>query len=290
MLGLHTNTVGTIPTSDTAKLVAYLKINGQPVTADQITSVSFIVQKPDATTQTVVGTVQTDGGGSYVWTDTSQVGQYIVQAQFTLNSGEVRSQMLNFAVYDPFNPPVPTDTDLITEQVQLRLEDLFDSIEGGPWLRDVTKANFDQDKIADFIPEALLDINVEMPPTNVTLDYFTMTTTDGNGNVIPNPNLPLLVKGVLVLTIRHLMRSYVEQPMPQGGQIVWEDRTRYTQLWQQVYQIEHDDFQQKLRLWKRTFLRLGQSALLTYNKAGRYFPFGNMQARGIYRGGGYGYY
>lgn len=290
MLGLHTDSIQPINKGDTAELRAYLAINGVNVTADLISSVSFTVQKPDATSTTVAGTIETDGAGFYRWTDTDEIGQYIVQAQFTLTSGEIRSKMLNFAVVDPFNPPTPSETDLIIDQVQLRLEDVFDSIEGGPWLRDQTNAHFDYSKIADFIPEALLDINVEMPPTNVTLDYFTMTTTDGNGNVLPNPNAPLLVKAVLVLTIRHLMRSYVEQPMPQGGQIVWEDRTRYTQAWQGVYQIEYQDFIQKLRLWKRTFLNLGQSALLTYSKAGRYFPFGNMSARGMYRGGGYGYY
>jgi hypothetical protein len=212
-----------------------------------------------------------------------------MQAQFALATGEVRSKMLNFAVYDPFNPPTPSEVDLIVDEVQLRLEDIFDSIEGGPWLRDQTNAQFDYSKVAAFIPEAMLDINVEMPPTNVTLDYFTMTTTDQHGNVIQNPNAPLLVKAVLVLTIRHLMRSYTEQPVPQGGQIVWEDRTRYAQAWQAVYQIEHQDFEQKLRLWKRTFLNLGHSALLTYSKGGRNFGFGNMSARNAIRGGG-GYY
>lgn len=289
MLGLHTDSVGTIPQSDSAELRAYLTVNGQPITADQILSVNFTVQKPDATSQTVQGTIESDGAGFYRWTDTSLIGQYVVQAQFALATGEVRSKMLNFAVYDPFNPPTPSEVDLIVDEVQLRLEDIFDSIEGGPWLRDQTNAQFDYSKVAAFIPEAMLDINVEMPPTNVTLDYFTMTTTDQHGNVIQNPNAPLLVKAVLVLTIRHLMRSYTEQPVPQGGQIVWEDRTRYAQAWQAVYQIEHQDFEQKLRLWKRTFLNLGHSALLTYSKGGRNFGFGNMSARNAIRGGG-GYY
>jgi hypothetical protein len=94
----------------------------------------------------------------------------------------------------------------------------------------------------------------------------------------------LLVKGVLILTIRHLMRSYTEQPTPQGAQVVWHDRTRYQQLWNQVYQVEYADYIEKVRLWKRTTLNLGHSALLTISKAGRLYPYGSQRSRGIYRG------
>lgn len=273
------NFIGSVPQTDTAELLAYLRINGQPVTEDHIVSVNFIVQKPDGTMSTVPGTIQTDGAGFYRWTDTAQTGEYLVQAQFTLDTGEIRSVMTDFAVFDPFNVEPPTGMDLLIEQVMIRLEDAFDSVEGGPWLRDQTEAHFDYNKIASFVDEALLDINVQMPPTNYTIDNFTMLV-----NNLPNPNMPLLVKGVLVLIIRHLVRSYVEQPVPQGGQVVWEDRTRYTQTWQQVYQTEYQDFIQAVRLWKRTGLALGHSALLTSSKAGRLVPYGSMRTRGVYRG------
>lgn len=281
-LGVN-NQIGQVNKTDTAELASFLRINGQPITAEQIVAVNFLVQKPDGTVSSVQGTVQPDGSGFYRWTDTTMIGEYLIQSQFTLLSGEVRSVMTNFAVVDPFNPAIPSGMDLIVEQVQLRLEDTFDSIEGGPWLRDQTLGQFDYTKIADFINEALLDINVEMPPTNFTLDFFTLPTVVA-GVSSPNPNMPILIKAVLVLTIRHLMRSYVEQPMPTGGQVVWEDRTRYTQTWQQVYQVEYQDFIQKLRLWKRTTLGLGHSALLTSSKAGRLFPSGAQRSRGIQRG------
>jgi hypothetical protein len=277
--------LGQVNMTDTAELEAYLRINEQPVTADQILRVNFMVQKPDDSTQTVLGLVQPDGSGFYRWTDTTQTGEYLVQAQFTLGSGEIRSVMTNFTVIDPFNPPAPNDTDMIVEQVQMRLEDIFDSVEGGPWLRDQTLAQFDYQKIADFIQEALLDINVEMPPTQFGIDFFTTPSVDGDGNSTPNPNMPLLVKGVLVLVIRHLSRSYIEQPTPQNGQVLWEDRTQYSQKWQAQYQIEYADFIQKLRLWKRTLYRFGHSALLVFNKAGRLgYPYSNSAARGVWRG------
>lgn len=266
--------------NDTADLVAYLRINEIPITEDQIVSVSFIVQKPDGTSTTSLGTVQTDGSGFLRWSNTTLIGEYIAQAQFNLVSGEIRSVMVPFTVYDPFNPPTPTQTDLIVDAVQLRLEDCFDSVEGGPWLRDRSLAHFDYTKVADFIPEALLDINVQMPPTNYDLGTFaSWSTTPGD-----NPNMPLLVKGVLLLTIRHLMRSYTEQPMPAGGQVVWHDRTRYQQMWNQIYQVELKDWTEKVRLFKRTELALGHAASLTFSKAGRLYPYGNMRTRGISRG------
>jgi hypothetical protein len=350
-LGIYTNYIGTINQGDSAELKAYLRINDQPVTQDQIQSVTFTVQRPSVSQQVVTsyvlpittlplqsvediastgqvivvdtigvetlnytgisgnsltgvtggtpgatigsgsiatfvtsdvvnGITLSDGAGFYRWTDTAQVGEYTARCSFQLVTGELRSVMVNFTVIDPFNPPVPTDIDQVVDQVMLRLEDCFDSTEGGPWLRDRTMAHFDAAKIAAFIPEALLDINVQMPPTNFDIGYFTQS--DGVGF---NPNLPLLVKGTLCVTIRHLMRSYTEIFTPTGqGQLVWPDRTRYQQAWGQIYQIENADYIAALRLWKRTTLNLGHSALLTFSKAGRLYPYAGMSTRGIYRG------
>lgn len=281
-LGVVQN-IGQIKTGDTAELYASLRIDGQPVTADQIMQVNFIVQLPDGTTSTNLGIVQDDGQGYMRWTTTTEPGEYLIQVQFELVSGEIRSVMQNFSVVNPFaDEPAPTPTDLITSSVWLRLEDLFDSTDGGPWLRDKTLMNFDENKIAAFIPEALMDINLQMPPSTLDIGFFTI------GNESPsdmtNPNMPLLVKATLVFTIRHLMRSYVEQPDLQGAQVVWESRTKYSQMWMQIYQVEYQEYIQAVRLWKRTLLNLGRSALLTYNKSGRMFPFSNQASRGVWRG------
>lgn len=342
---------------DSAELYAALRVDEQPVTADQVAQVMFTVKKPDGTVVVDIGLTGSDGRGFYRWTDTSQVGLYTYQAQFSLVSGEVRSVIDNFIVQDsftdtpnvvgtlsqplstgtaisalpvgatirdapvgtitltsgtntqtftstadapagsmsipvqtvtpsfafPIGTPVSADPsyeEIITAAVWLRLEDCFDSIEGGPWLRDKTLMNFDESKIAAFIPEALADINLQMPPTALQISNFTAWSTTPGDNV----NMPILVKGVLCLTIRHLMRSYVEQPQPQGAQVVWHDRTRYTQMWQAIYQVEHDDFIQAVRLWKRTTLNLGHSALSVFNKSGRMWPYSNQAARGAYRG------
>lgn len=281
-LGVVQN-LGQIKTGDTAELYAALRVDGQPVSPDQILNVNYMVQKPDGTLTTDVGVVQDDGQGYLRWTDTAEAGEYLVQAQFELMTGEVRSVMQNFSVVNPFaDEPAPTGTELITGSVWLRLEDLFDSTEGGPWLREQTLANFDENKIAAFIPEALMDINLQMPPSTLDIGFFTA------GNESPadmtNPNMPMLVQAVLVKTLKHLIRSYVEQPDLAGAQVVWEDRRKYQQAWQSVYQMEYQEYIANVRLWKRTLLNLGRSALLTYNKSGRMWPYTNQVSRGVWRG------
>lgn len=277
-----------VKVGDSAELRAYLRVDGQPVDPADIQSVTFTIQSPQtSTTFSDTGIVLEDGTGFYRFLGTSETGVYLVRATFRLNSGQVRSEMLNFSVVDPFaDEPDPTGTDMITQGVWLRLEDLFDGTEGGPWLREQTLMNFDENKIAQFIPEALMLINVEMPLTNYTVNDFTNLYDDGEGNKVPDPNMFILIQATLCATMKHLSRSYIEQPVPQGAQIAWQDRTRYSQAWQQAYQLEFQDFQKNVRLWKRGLYNFGRSALSVYSKAGRLFPFGgtNWAARGMYRG------
>ena len=226
------------------------------------------------------GEVEDSGEGYLQWTNTDEPGQYLAQAQFTLVTQEIRSVMVNFAVEDPFHVPPPTEPQLVAEEVWLRFEDMFDSVEGGPILRDYTLSHFDVKKIERFIPEALLDINVQMPPTNYTVSYF--AKQNSNGEI--NPLMPLLTKGVMCKVLLHMVRSYIEQPVPQGAQIAYEDRTRYAQAWQSAYQIEREDWISMVRLYKRQELNLGHSALLVGSKAGRLFFNGTWRTQNVGRG------
>jgi hypothetical protein len=226
------------------------------------------------------GEIEDDGRGYLQWTVTNEPGQYLAQAQFTLVTQEIRSTMVNFAVEDPFHVPPPTEPQLVAEEVWLRFEDMYDSVEGGPVLRDYTLAHFDVKKIERFIPEALLDINVQMPPTQYTISYF--AKQQSNGEI--NPLMPLLSKGVMCKVLLHMVRSYIEQPVPQNAPNAYEDRTRYAQAWQSAYQIEREDWISMVRLYKRQELNLGHSALLVGSKAGRLFFNGTWRTQNVGRG------
>jgi hypothetical protein len=91
------------------------------------------------------------------------------------------------------------------------------------------------------------------------------------------------VQATLLAVIRHLMRSYVEQPAPQGANIVYQDRRDYLQRWEEIYKIEEEFFKYVLALWKRQFLHLGTGSLLVHSKAGRLYGPGYNRARTISR-------
>jgi|SRR5208282_387667 len=273
--------LGEINKGDTAELYAALRERDAVVAQDEIASVSFTVQRPNGLIEEPVeGEVEDDGQGYYRYTETEEEGTYLAIAQFTLLTGEVRSVSVNWVVEDPFTNRPMTPTEIVCEDVWMRLEDCFDSFEGGPVLREETLAHFDERKIARYIGETLLDINVQEPKTELTLSAF--AAPQGNGEA--SPTLPIISKGILCKVIMHLVRSYAEIPVPQGGQVVYEDRTRYMQNWSIIYKSEHEDYMTMVRLWKRGFLQYGKSALLVSSKAGRLFYGGMQRTRNIGRG------
>jgi hypothetical protein len=169
----------------------------------------------------------------------------------------------------------------------MRFEDCFDSDLGGPHLRDETLAYFEPSKIEKFIAEGLLEVNLWPPFTNLDLSYFTTQVIDPDpalppGSMQADPDRYVIALGTELAIIRHLMRSYVEQPAPQGANIVYQDRRDYLQRWQQIYQLEKAEWDRVVALWKRQFLNLGKSSLLVQTKAGRVYP--GARTRGATRG------
>lgn len=263
--------------NDSAEISAYIVDERDvPIPEDDLVSVKFTVQKPDAVFVEHTGTIEGDGKGFLLFNDTDLVGEYKTVATFTLSSTSIRSVRSDFEVIDPFNPPQPSDEDIIAGLVWNRLQDLFDSEEGGPWLQDQTKATFKRNRIKDFIAEGLFDINNQSPPTAVALGEFVI-------NGAPDTDAPLVTQGVLIAVIRHLIRSYVEQPAPTGAQITYEDRRDYLQRWQSILQMEEQRYMRFVALWKRQYLGLGSSRTLVSSKAGRLIP-APMRSRNVGRG------
>lgn len=248
-----------------------------PYSESDLLSVTFTIRKPDGVVVTQNGEITPTGTGKLVYSTTTLVGAYAAVAKFTLSTGEIQSQRIDFDVSDPFDNTV-TPTQQIVNAVWLKLEDCFDSEEGGPWLRDVSKRFFGKRTIPALIDEALTLINLAPPMTNAVLADFTLIgpTTD--------PDQSILVEAVFISVIRHLMRSYVEQPLPTGAQVVYEDRRDYLMRWQTIYTMEMEYFNRILALWKRQFLNLGKSSLLLGSKAGRLTPY-PLRTRYAGRGG-----
>jgi hypothetical protein len=147
----------------------------------------------------------------------------------------------------------------------LKVEDCFDSIPGGPYLLDISRKNFSQQKTALLFPYALARINYTFP--NPPTPIFDLSD-------FPYGNHHTLFAQSLVLEIiQHLMRSYVEIPLPIGsGNITLLDRTTYEQRWHEIYEAEKEYFENMLRVFKRAYLQLGKSRGLVDSKQGRLVP------------------
>lgn len=264
---------------DTAELVVTLYNRfDEPYSPDDLESVEFTIQAPDKTTTTASGTIEDDGTGTLLFDDTDQEGQYVAVAAFTTVAG-VRSARTDFEVIDPFAEITPSPSWIVADDAWSKFEDCFDAEDEGPWLRDMTLNCFNKIKMEKFIDDALMDINLQHPPTSLIIDNF---VTPGDPPVI-TADLPLLSQGLLIQLIRHLIRSYVEQPNPVGASIAWHDRRDYLQRWQSVLQIEQTQYMRMLALYKRRFLGLGQTVSLVSSKAGRLIP-APMRTRNVGRG------
>lgn len=278
--------------NDTADLYAYLYDDADaPVNVDTIVQVDFLIEKPDRSRVSLAGQVEDDGAGFVLFSDTDLTGEYRVVATFIFDDGRKQSTTSDFQVDDPFQNPEVLDWEVLTEDEKYdayerlvaektwdRFEDLFDSTDGGPWMRDMTMNVFGPQKIRDFIDEALFDINVYNPPTDFDIAKFAQPINNRT-----NTNMTLIVQGTMLAVIRHLMRVYTEQPLPTGGQITYEDRRDYLQRWGTIYQIEWNHYDHLVKMWKRQFLDLGKNKVLVHNKAGRLLP-APLRTRNIGRG------
>ena len=119
------------------------------------------------------------------------------------------------------------------------------------------------------MPDVLLDINVQQPVTSYIESSFPWTERDGTA---------FFGYGLFVATLRHLMRSYTEQPNVMNSSVGYFDRTRYQQAWGAIYAIELPEWQRMRELWKRAELDISRGSLLVGNKAGRLMN-GGMRAR-----------
>jgi hypothetical protein len=184
-----------------------------------------------------------------------QVGLWRARARFVLDDGTTRSSLVNFEVFDPLAPVVAagdSTLDWVVDHAWMKLEDLFDSEFGGPWLSDRTMKNFSKEKMIRLVPDALYYINNDSQPVT-SFDETSFPLTQHKS---------LLAQGLLVESIYHLIRSYVEQPLPAGQTITYFDRRDYLQRWQQVLQTEEQKLQKLIDIFKLQFLGFGSSAIL----------------------------
>lgn len=274
---------------DSAVLTATLfqSDDSELVAQNDITRVTFTVMAPGDSAESPSidqeeGNIIADGTGQFVVDPSinSGEGDYKAIATFNYNdaangiNGLTRSIPVDYQVTDPMLRVGPSPADAAVRQCWMFIEDCFDSEQGGPWLRDMTMAVFDQSKIRGFIGQALMTINNQMPFTNYVERDFPYTVGDGEA---------LFALALLVQIERQLMRAYTEQPDVVSSPVAFMDRKRYQQAWQAMYNVDSKEFTHWVNRWKLRQYDLSSGALLIGSKAGRMMP-APMRSRNVGRG------
>lgn len=263
---------------------------GVPADADGTVTVDFIHQD-DASgspvtlfsrpaTKVAVGTYEY----SLTTEDTQTPGLYAVQWSYAIDG--VNQVYLTYAEvgqaspdYDRLSPGMKQ----IVDSVWMRFADLFDSPNGGPNLQTYFQVNFGRNRLAQLLRIALGRLNTQAQP------YMTYSLDDGQGGAtFPISQWgPLLETSTYVEAVRHLVRSYVEQPNFMGsGAVSRVDRRDYMQRWEEVLQAEERMLTSQMEVFKISHMGFGRPRVLVSGGVfGRYGPTkvaGSVAARPRY--------
>lgn len=196
--------------------------------------------------------------------DTAVLGNYTTTWAYQ-TSGVQRTFTGYFAIggaepaYDNLAPAFQQ----IVDNVWIRFADLFDSPSGGPNLQTYFQTNWNRGRIAQLLGFAVGYLNTMAQPFS-TYTIANFPTAQWG---------PLLEQATFVEALKHLRRSYVEQPEFQGGSITRLDRRDYLQRWEDVLADEQNLMKSQLDVWKISQMGLGRPAILVSGGIfGRYAP------------------
>lgn len=155
--------------------------------------------------------------------------------------------------------------------------DSYDSTTGGPHLIEEFQTKYNNERIAQLLLWAVQKMNMtKQPITNWTL------SSPGVAGSFPQPYWGLLIMGGYLEVLKHLIRSYVEQPDIRNADVAYLDRRDYQQRWKAVLDDEKEQFDQMLTLVKRKAMDLGSTSMLVSGGI-----FGGSGRGGLFVAGAY---
>lgn len=218
--------------------------------------------------------------------DTTAPGLYTVSFNYLLNNGATSDYYLlhlRVGTSAPAYDVLPSGMKLIVEQVWVRFADLFDSALGGPHLQTYLSTKFGRNRMAQLLSQGVGRLNtISQPYSTYSVSQNFPFTQWG----------PLLEQVLYVEVLKHLRRSYVEQPeVILGTTISRLDRKDYMDRWGVVLADELIDLKSMTDSFKMANMGLGNvSVLLSGGAFGRLGPVafpggaGQAAARGLYFG------
>lgn len=199
--------------------------------------------------------------------DTAVLGNYLAQWAYKL-SGVQKGFSAYYAVggAEPAYDALTVDLKSIVDSVWVRFADMFDSPSGGPNLQTYLQTNWNRGRVAQMLRIAVGRLNTVAQP-------FSQFSIDVPGSFPTAQWGPLLEQATYVEVLKHLRRSYVEQPEFQGGSISRLDRRDYMQRWGEVLADEEALMRPQLDGFKISQMGLGRPAVLVSGGIfGRYSP------------------
>jgi hypothetical protein len=183
----------------------------------------------------------------------------------------------------PAYDALPEAWKTIIEAVWVRFADLFDSPFGGPHLQVYIQTRFGRQRMAQLLNDALGTLNAASAPH---ASY-----------ALGGQDFPMIEWGTLlseslyIEVIKHLIRSYTEQPEVILGQAVSRlDRRDYLNRWQEILNMETADFERDLGRYRKANMGLGNFSVLVAGGAyGNWGPEINPGGVGAAAARGYFY-
>jgi hypothetical protein len=233
--------------------------------------------------------------GAYTYTflsaDTQITGHYHLAWSYQL-SGVPDTYLTPIEVgsYSPAYDALGSDMQAIIELVWAKFADIYDSQFGGPNLQSYFQSHFGRGRMAQLLQVTMMTINLSMQPVN----NYSLTGPSSDPNApITGPAFPtqayggLLVQGLTIEVIKHLMRSYVEEPLAEGSNVQARlTRRDYLQRWGEMLQTEQSAYERELEVFKiRQMFLLQPRVLVSGGVYGNFGPTrlaGNAAARPRY--------
>lgn len=221
--------------------------------------------------------------------ESSVPGDYRLRWEWTEDGNvDFYDTFIQIGVASPAYDNLSPDMKEIVDQTMERFADLFDAPDGGPNLQTYFESKFGRGRVARLLKIALGRLNTVSQP------YQSFTIDGVGGAAFPVATWgALLERALYVEVIKHLRRSYVEQPEYQGSEVARLDRRDYLQRWGEILEDEEEDLRGQLSTYKISNMGLGKPVVLVSGGAyGRWAPTrfaGTAAARGRWwsRGGAF---
>lgn len=247
--------------------------NGMPATADGDVTATVV---NEASEEVLVTTAdyQADTNSYEITLNTQQTavpGLYLIFWDYEMAAvAQTKETYYEVMQPAPAYDALPDQMKQVVENVYWRFADLYDSPLGGPHLQVHVQTNFGRQRMAQALTAALGRINIWAQPHQT----YVVDASQG-GKEFPLAQWGgLLELATYIEVIKHLRRSYIEQPDLVGANLARLDRSSYIQRWEALLRDEQSELSNLIDQFKIAHLGLGRPSVLVSGGAyGSWGPF-----------------